>query len=106
VSDVQSSLKALHEQIGSRERSPSLLILELDNTLIKRGLEGMEESRWKKLVEEYWVSWGSRGSIVSELEGIVRGDHERREIILSMAKEKAANPHVSEKCENSADQAD
>jgi hypothetical protein len=30
----------------------------------------LSEGEWKKLVSEYWTKWGSKGSIVPELEAV------------------------------------
>jgi len=69
-----AKLDELHEQHGSKERAPLLAKLELDLELMKRfSDQALVEDEWKRLVKEYWTRWGSKGSIVPELEAVVGG---------------------------------
>lgn len=52
-----------------KERAPLLAKVELDLHLISTDL-ALSEQGWKQLVNEYWMRWGSKGSIVPELEAI------------------------------------
>jgi hypothetical protein len=65
-------LVELDSQIGEKERAPRLARLELDLMLKRESSElAMEEDDWKVLVVEYLSKWGSKGSVVPEIEGIV-----------------------------------
>jgi N-terminal acetyltransferase B complex non-catalytic subunit len=66
-----TKLDDLHVKHGSKERAPLLAKLELDLMLAERSSDlALGEEEWKKLVTEYWTRWGSKGSIVPELEAI------------------------------------
>jgi hypothetical protein len=75
IEHVRALLDVLVEldgQIGEKERAPRLARLELDLMLKRESSElAMEEDDWKVLVVEYLSKWGSKGSVVPELEGIV-----------------------------------
>jgi N-terminal acetyltransferase B complex non-catalytic subunit len=69
-----TKLDDLHAKYGSKERAPLLAKLELDLILVERSSDlALTEEEWKTLVTEYWTRWGSKGSIVPELEAIAGG---------------------------------
>jgi N-terminal acetyltransferase B complex non-catalytic subunit len=58
--------------IGEKERAPKLARLELDLALVQHSSDmAMSETDWKEVVMDYLNKWGSKGSIVPELEAIV-----------------------------------
>jgi len=64
-----SRLDELQGQYGTKERAPLLAKLQLDLHLSNSDM-ALPEDEWKQLVSEYWTRWGSKGSIVPELEAI------------------------------------
>lgn len=69
-----AKLDQLHQQYGSKERAPLLAKLELDLESVERSNDlALVEDEWMRLVKDYWTRWGSKGSIVPELEAIVGG---------------------------------
>ena len=93
--DTLETLRSLNEEIGAKERAPRLALLELD-TKLKCADHALALSldKWTESVQEYWAKWGSKGSIVSELGGLVEGDEAKEtEIKAIFAGEKRV--HVS-----------
>ena len=75
MSDTRNHLEALHAEIGEKERAPRLAVLELDEVLAKsHHASAMPDEQWTDMAEAYWSRWGSKGSVVTELEGIVSGN--------------------------------
>jgi hypothetical protein len=87
-----TKLVDLHTKYGSKERAPLLAKLELDLILVERSSDlSLGEEEWKKLFTEYWTRWGSKGSIVPELEAIA-GD--RREWVQELLERRIAEGQV------------
>ena len=83
-------LKDLDERIGAKERAPMLALLEME-----RERKAMKEDEWFESVERYWQRWGSKGCVVSELEGIAGADHGRMGRLMEMTRKRATEGHVS-----------
>ncbi|ORX35576.1 N-acetyltransferase B complex non catalytic subunit-domain-containing protein [Kockovaella imperatae] len=79
-----AALEAVHADIGAKERAPALALLELG-----------EEVDWQTKVEAYWSQWGAKGSVVSELEGIVGERNETKREALVIMLEKLDSGHTS-----------
>lgn len=93
VEKLRDTLIALDKEIGEKERAPRLAQLELDNMLVTRSSPlAMGNTEWEGLVSSYWNRWGSKGSTVAELEGIVG---ERKEWLRETMKERVGAGHVS-----------
>jgi N-terminal acetyltransferase B complex non-catalytic subunit len=87
-----TKLDDLHVKHVSKERAPLLAKLELDLILVERSSDlALAEEEWKTLVTEYWTRWGSKGSIVPELEAIA-GD--RREWVKDLLERRIAEGQV------------
>jgi len=69
-------LRSLDESIGTRERAPKLALLQLDNE-VEDGLK-MAVGDWDALVAAYWTRWGSKVSVITELEGVAAGEEGKR----------------------------
>jgi len=80
----------LDERIGEKERAPLLGALEIE---VER--KSMEIDQWMKVVLKYWTRWGSKGCVVSELEGIASGDDERVARLVEMMKRRTEEGHAS-----------
>ncbi|WVW84264.1 hypothetical protein I302_106294 [Kwoniella bestiolae CBS 10118] len=92
-------LISLEEQIGSKERAPSLARLEIQSILRKPQVQSdlvLDDEKWLEAVEKYWVQWGSKGSIVSELEGIVGDDAQRKWLVEGLMTRQASRKHSDE----------
>ncbi|WVQ99727.1 hypothetical protein IAU59_006869 [Kwoniella sp. CBS 9459] len=92
-------LHSLHASIGHKERAPAAAALELQNILRSKGITGdvqLSDEDWLKAVEQYWIQWGSKGSIVTELEGIAGEDTKRRETLLKFITEQSFLKHTDE----------
>ncbi|WWC88996.1 uncharacterized protein L201_003913 [Kwoniella dendrophila CBS 6074] len=101
---VKSTYDLIHNlevEIGSKERSPLLAKLELQlilrkNKMIKSDII-LENDKWIKEVEKYWISWGSKGSIITEIEGLVeKDDEERRDLVRRFLEKQASQQHSDE----------
>nr|XP_018262725.1 uncharacterized protein I303_04205 [Kwoniella dejecticola CBS 10117]OBR84883.1 hypothetical protein I303_04205 [Kwoniella dejecticola CBS 10117] len=97
---IDDLLDEIEKEIGLKERSPALARLELQSILRKQRTSSdviLDNDVWLKVVEKYWIQWGSKGSIVSEIEGIVNKDDEERKILVKEFVEKqAAQQHSDE----------
>lgn len=86
-------LLELDGRIGDKERAPKLARLELDLALLQHSSDmAMSETDWKEMVTDYLNKWGSKGSIVPEVEGIV-GD--RKEWLATELESRIASGQVS-----------
>lgn len=82
-------LRELEAEIGEKERSPLLALLEMGKKERK-----MTDEEWKRDVERYWMRWGNKGCVVSELEGIVGEDKVRVGVVLGMMEKRVSEGHV------------
>ncbi|WVQ83099.1 hypothetical protein IAT38_005237 [Cryptococcus sp. DSM 104549] len=98
-------LNTLKDEIDNRERAPKLAGLELENLLRKEKLASnvgvapylLDDQQWLEILQQYWVQWGAKGPIVTEIEGILEGVSEKRkEMALAFVKEQAARQHTDE----------
>ncbi|WWD03229.1 hypothetical protein V865_001280 [Kwoniella europaea PYCC6329] len=99
IMSTDDLLQNLEEEIGAKERSPSLARLELQKTLRKNQSQSdrvWDNEKWLKAVERYWIHWGSKGSIISELEGIVDKNDEERKGLVEQLLEKQASQQQSD----------
>ena len=78
----------LDEEIGEKERAPLLARLELE-----QANRTMLDEDWMAIVETYWTRWGSKGCVVSELEGVVSADEGRLGKVLEMMR-RVTQSHV------------
>jgi len=86
-------LREVDALIGAKERSPLLAILELDS---KRGDGGgVVSDQWVKDVETYWSRWGSKQSVVTELEAAIATSEAKSSKVLNLLEEKRKSSHVS-----------
>lgn len=93
VEKLRKALIDLDEEIGEKERAPKLARLELDLKLAQGASElSMPVDQWKDLVSSYWTRWGSKGSVVPELEGV---QGERSAWLRDMMGEIISKGHVS-----------
>lgn len=92
--ETTALLRKLHESVGERERAPLLAILELD-LAVGQEVKASDKD-WTRDVDAYWSRWGSKGPIVSEFEGIVKGDDGKRAKVIQMLQERSQNTHVSQ----------
>ncbi|KAK8864694.1 hypothetical protein IAR55_001946 [Kwoniella newhampshirensis] len=98
TSQSNSLLRTLEEDFGPKERAPSLARIELRCRLrskLKAATKQFDDIDGVKDVEQYWALWGSKGSIITEIEG-VWGDGERKEKIVGFLKQRAARQHTDE----------
>ena len=86
-------LRELDDTIGAKERSPLLAILELGSKT-SNGESEVSDS-WLKDVEIYWSRWGSKQPVITELEGAIAGNAEKKRKILAMLEDKRKVSHVS-----------
>ncbi|WVF71131.1 hypothetical protein IAT40_005928 [Kwoniella sp. CBS 6097] len=96
-------LKTLHVEIGSKERAPAVARLELQDILRLKGIEGgvvLSDEDWLKAVEQYWIQWGAKGSIVTELEGIAGEDSKRQELLVNFIMQQSTQKHTDEQTFN------
>jgi N-terminal acetyltransferase B complex non-catalytic subunit len=85
----------LYKKIGEKERAPLLAILELDNVLVKAGGEStMKDRIFEGYIRDYWGRWGSKGCVVSEIEGICDGEEWKVEKVEAFMRDVALE-HVS-----------
>ncbi|OCF31945.1 hypothetical protein I316_06328 [Kwoniella heveanensis BCC8398] len=99
VKATDDLFKSLHEKIGNKERAPALARLELQALLRSQGAQGevvWSDENWSKAVEQYWIQWGSKGSIVTELVGIVGEDKIRQDLVLKFLVEQVGQKHTDE----------
>lgn len=90
VKKTDTVFSELDEEIGEKERAPLLARLELEKATI-----AMSDEEWAALVERYWTRWGSKGSMISELEGIASGNEVRLSKLEGMMKYEVTKGHVS-----------
>ncbi|WRT66679.1 uncharacterized protein IL334_003639 [Kwoniella shivajii] len=99
VESIDELLVTLEKEIGSKERAPSLARLELQSSIRRKNVPSsilLDDERWLKLVEQYWIKWGSKGPIVTELEGIIGDDDIERKEIMREFVTKQARSHTDE----------
>ncbi|WWC69868.1 uncharacterized protein I206_103811 [Kwoniella pini CBS 10737] len=100
LKSVSDLLHDLELDIGKRERSPLLAQLELQSILRKHTVESdvvLDSPNWLKAVEKYWIQWGSKGSVVSELEGIVFvNEPEKKRLVAEFMEKQASQQHTDE----------
>ncbi|WVR06742.1 hypothetical protein IAU60_003777 [Kwoniella sp. DSM 27419] len=97
VTSTDALLRFLHNKIGSKERAPALARLALQAQLSAKGIEHnitLDDADWLKNVEAYWTQWASKGSIVSELEGIARPG--KNDVLRDFVSRQAGLPHSDE----------
>lgn len=85
-------LKTLEAAIGGKERAPLLALLEFDNAVSESNK--VSDADWEKAVERYWSRWGSKGSIVTELEGVAP-EGRKRDVLSRKLEDRSAGSHVS-----------
>lgn len=102
VEKLRDTFISLDKEIGEKERAPRLARLELDLILVKSvkssgGIDlALSRQEWEEMVMSYWNRWGSKGSIIPELEGIVsEGEGDRKEWFRSVIESRIAQGHVS-----------
>ena len=94
-SETLETLEAVHAEIGEKERAPRLAILELDQTLKQTNHSTtMSIEDWSGKAMEYWERWGSKGSVVTEMEGVVGEDEAKAEALVKILGNVTAS-HVS-----------
>lgn len=92
IEETKQFFKNLDQEVGQKERAPCLALLELDNSVPE--LKRMSMGEWEKMVDTYWSRWGSKGSIVTELEGIATVPS-KREYISRILVDRSSGSHVS-----------
>ena len=89
VKETETLFMGLDAEIGEKERAPLLAQLELE-----MGSRTMQDEEWMAVVETYWTRWGSKGCVVSELEGVIGEDEERLGRVLDMMRRRVTHGHV------------
>ncbi|WWD16993.1 hypothetical protein CI109_101429 [Kwoniella shandongensis] len=98
IDETNALLVDLQDKVGSKERAPALALIELrcrSRTKSEKTTETANDIDDVEKVQEYWIRWGSKGSIITEIEGIW-GDGERKEKIVEFLKQQAARRHTDE----------
>ncbi|KAK4685849.1 N-terminal acetyltransferase B complex non-catalytic subunit, partial [Tremellales sp. Uapishka_1] len=72
------------EHIGKKERAPMLALLELEMRVRNAQNNGKTDEEWVEMVKVYWERWGSKGSCVTEIEGVIGGDEPRLALVLEL----------------------
>ncbi|OCF74339.1 hypothetical protein I204_04710 [Kwoniella mangroviensis CBS 8886] len=100
VRSTDDLLQKLEQELGTKERSPSLARLELQKILRKNQPQSdrvWDNETWLKAVEKYWIHWGSKGSIVTEIEGVLdKDDEERKGLVERLMDKQASQQHTDE----------
>lgn len=97
VKKLKEAFIWLEKETGEKERAPKLARLELDQVLAKQSSDlALSRQEWEEMVVSYWNRWGSKGSIVPELEGVVgKGEGDRKEWFKGVMENRIAESHVS-----------
>lgn len=92
---LRNAFVELDAEVGEKERAPKLARLELDLELAKRSSDlAMPEEEWEREMMAYWTRWGSKGSVVTELEGVVG---ERQEWLNGVMERRIPEGHSDER---------
>lgn len=89
VAKSRDLLKTLDGQIGEKERAPLLALLK-----VEKDSRAMTDDEWFEMVQTYWKRWGSKGCVVSELEGVVGDDELRMGRQVRMLETRTKEGHV------------
>ena len=86
----------LDERLGEKERAPLLAMLEVDLHIAEAEMSGtLKPDEWITQLQRYWDRWGSKGCVVSELEGIIGKDEVRTGKLVEMMRTRTTERHVS-----------